>query len=100
MASLPTIVIPINIAYNRIKVGGKCMNSLFSNQDFGRTVLNNRELPAYVTDEYVFYRCVCFSDSFYGKTVSGSHKGNLRQAILQSYFLIRKYLIGRIVHKP
>lgn len=56
------------------------MNGLFSNQDFGRTILKHRELPVYVTDEFVFYRCICFNDSFYGKTVTELHKGNLRQA--------------------
>lgn len=54
------------------------MNSLFPNQDFGRIVLKHRELPVYKTNEFVFFRCVCFNDSFYGKTVSELHKGNLR----------------------
>lgn len=56
------------------------MNGLFPNQDFGGTILKHRGLPVYVTDEFVFYRCVCFNASFYGKTVSELHKGNLRQA--------------------
>jgi len=56
------------------------MNGLFPNQYFGRTILKHRELPIYVTNECIFYRCVCFDDSFYGKTVSELHKGNLRQA--------------------
>ena len=56
------------------------MNNLFPNQDFGKTILKHKELPAYITDEFDFYRCICFNDSFYGKTVSELHTGNLRQA--------------------
>lgn len=56
------------------------MNGLFPNQDFGRTVLKHKNLPIYKTDEFDFYRCICFNDSFYGKTVSELHRGNLRQA--------------------
>lgn len=54
------------------------MSDLFSNQSFGRTIYKHRELPLYVTDEFVFYRCVSFCDDFYGKTVSELHNGNLR----------------------
>lgn len=56
------------------------MNGLFPNQDFGRTILKHKNLPLYKTDEFDFYRCICFNDSFYGKTVSELHGGNLRQA--------------------
>lgn len=56
------------------------MNDLFPNQDFGRVILKHRELPVYKTDEFVFFRCICFNDNFYGKTVSELHKGNLRNA--------------------
>ncbi len=32
------------------------MNSLFPNQDFGRTIWKHKQLPVYVTDEFDFYR--------------------------------------------
>lgn len=54
------------------------MSVLFSNQDFGRPIYKHKKLPVFVTDEFVFYRCVSFNDSFYGKTVSELHMGNLR----------------------
>lgn len=56
------------------------MNGLFPNQDFGRAILKHKNLPLYKTDEFDFYRCICFNDSFYGKTISDLHRGNLRQA--------------------
>lgn len=62
------------------------MNGLFSNQDFGRTILKHKNLPLYKTDEFDFYRCICFNDSFYGKTVSELHRGNLRQAIPENRY--------------
>lgn len=36
-------------------------------------------LPVYTTDEFNVYRCVQFTDSLYGKTVSELHEGNLRR---------------------
>ena len=54
------------------------MSDLFSNQDLGKTIYKHRELPLYVTDEFVFYRCISFRENFYGKTVSELHAGNLR----------------------
>ncbi|HZK55216.1 MAG TPA: hypothetical protein VFC84_13600 [Desulfosporosinus sp.] len=54
------------------------MSDLFSNQSFGRAIGKHRELPLYVTDEFVFYRCISFHESFYGKIVSELHAGNLR----------------------
>lgn len=54
------------------------MSELFQNQDYGRAVLKHRELPIYITDEFNFYRCLTFDESFYGKTVSELHNGNLR----------------------
>lgn len=62
------------------------MNSLFPNQDLGRTIWKHKELPIYVTDEFNFYRCICFNDSFYGKTVSELHKGNLRNATSENRY--------------
>jgi hypothetical protein len=54
------------------------MSNLFSNQDLGRTIYKHRELPLYVTDEFVFFRCISFRENLYGKTVSELHAGNLR----------------------
>lgn len=54
------------------------MSDLFPNQTFGRSVLVNRDLPLYITNEFDFVRCVEFNDSMYGKTVSELHAGNLR----------------------
>lgn len=54
------------------------MSELFPNQTFGRSVSVNRDLPLCITDEFDFVRCVEFSDSMYGKTVSELHAGNLR----------------------
>lgn len=62
------------------------MNGLFPNQDYGRTILKHKNLPLYKTDEFDFYRCICFIDSFYGKTVSELHRGNLRQATLENRY--------------
>ncbi len=56
------------------------MSSLFPNHSMSSTILKHKQLPVYITDEFVFYRCVCFDDNFYGKTVSKLHKGNLRKA--------------------
>lgn len=58
------------------------MSELFSNQDYGRTILKHRELPTYITDEFNFYRCLTFNEGFYGKTISELHKGNLRSNTL------------------
>jgi len=54
------------------------MRDLFTNQGLGRTIYKHRELPLYVTDEFVFYRCISFREDFYGKTLSELHAGNLR----------------------
>ena len=54
------------------------MNQLFSNHYANLPVYKHRELPIIETGEFDFYRCVPFEDSFYGKTVSELHKGNLR----------------------
>lgn len=54
------------------------MGGFFKNQDYGRTIWKHINLPIYVTDEFVFYRCVEFNDNFYGKTASELFNGNLR----------------------
>jgi len=55
------------------------MGELFPNQSYGQRIYKHKDLPIFVTDEFSFYRCVAFDDSFYGKTVSELHAGNLRQ---------------------
>lgn len=47
-------------------------------QSLGSSVLRHKDLPIYVTYEFDFFRCVTFRDSFYGKTLSELHSGNLR----------------------
>jgi len=41
-------------------------------------VFEHTRLPLCVAAEFSFFRCVPFDDSFYGKTVSELHSGNLR----------------------
>lgn len=68
------------------------MNDLFSNQSIGGTIYKHRELPLYVTDEFVFYRCISFCENFYGKTVSELHAGNLRSiAFLKRHLRVSEY---------
>ena len=54
--------------------------SFFPNQDSGRSVYKYDTLPVYKTDEFIFFRCVEFKDSFYGKSVHELHEGNLRDS--------------------
>lgn len=54
------------------------MSDLFPNQDFGRPIYKHVSLPIYVTDEFVFYRCLEFNNTFYHKTASELFNGNLR----------------------
>jgi hypothetical protein len=54
------------------------MSTLFNNHAFSSQVLRHMKLPIYKTYEFNFYRCVSFEDSFYRKTVSQLHSGNLR----------------------
>ena len=51
---------------------------LFPNQDSGREIYKHKSLPVFITDEFDFFRCVEFSDSFYGKNVYELNEGNLR----------------------
>lgn len=51
---------------------------LFPNQSCFSEVYKHRKLPVYITEEFDFYRCVTFSEHFYGKTISELHHGNLR----------------------
>lgn len=54
------------------------MSDFLPNHYLSYEVLKHKELPIYKTGEFDFYRCVPFSDVFYGKTVSELHQGNLR----------------------
>jgi len=51
---------------------------VFPNQAYGRQNLKHNKYPVYITDEFDFFRCVEFNDSFYGKNVFELHYGNLR----------------------
>ncbi len=42
-------------------------------------VFRHTDLPVYTTVEFDFFRCVAFDNSFYGRTVSELHAGNLRE---------------------
>ncbi len=51
---------------------------VFPNQAYGRETLKHVEFSVYMTEEFDFFRCVEFNESFYGKTASELHQGNLR----------------------
>ncbi len=55
------------------------MSELFRNHAFSSIVKKYKGLPIYETYEFDFYRCLAFSNDFYGKTVSVLHSGNLRE---------------------
>lgn len=54
------------------------MSDFYSNHYPSMPIYKHKKLPIIETGEFDFYRCVPFEDSFYGKTVSELHKGNLR----------------------
>lgn len=54
------------------------MGELFPNQSYGKLIYKHTDLPLYKTDEFDFFRCISFDESFYGKTISSLHEGNLR----------------------
>lgn len=54
------------------------MSYLFSNQEYSSTIYKHKEYQVYVTNAFNFFRCISFTESFYGKTVSELHFGNLR----------------------
>lgn len=54
------------------------MGNLFSNQYYGPSIWKYKKLPLLQTSEFNFFRCVEFNESFYGKTISELHQGNLR----------------------
>ncbi|WP_051594028.1 hypothetical protein [Butyrivibrio sp. AE3003] len=55
------------------------MGEFFKSNNYLRTIYKHKNLPVYVTDEFDFYRCVEFNESFYGKSVYDLHAGNLRE---------------------
>lgn len=55
------------------------MSDIFPNHSYSSLVEYHKRLPIVRTDEFDFFRCVAFDDSFYGKTVSELHNGNLRE---------------------
>lgn len=55
------------------------MGTIFPNESYGQEILKHRELPILVCGEFDFFRCLAFDESFYKKTVSELHSGNLRQ---------------------
>lgn len=54
------------------------MSEFFPNHYISGEVYRHRNLPILIAYEFDFYRCVPFDKSFYGKTVSELHRGNLR----------------------
>lgn len=60
--------------------------SLFQNQGMSQPAYKHINLPIYETNEFDFYRCIKFDQSFYGKTVSAIHQGNLRKCKLDNRY--------------
>ncbi len=56
------------------------MSNFYSNHYLSMPIYKYDSLPIVETGEFDFYRCVPFQDSFYGKTVSELHAGNLRMS--------------------
>lgn len=64
-----------------MSMSGKSINApLFPNHYWGREIYKHNYLPIYVTDEFDFFRCVEFNDTFYGKSVYKLNEGNLRSS--------------------
>ena len=64
------------------------MGELFPNQNYGRVIYKHINLPLYQTDEFNFFRCISFNKSFYGKTVSVLHAGNLREGTAENRYAL------------
>ncbi len=56
------------------------MEGVFKNNSYFSSVYKHYNLPIYVEDEFSFFRCVQFEESFYGKTISELFNGNLRKS--------------------
>ena len=50
----------------------------FESQSFNIPYSKNKDFQIIQTSEFDFYRCLEFSEDFYGKTISELHAGNLR----------------------
>lgn len=55
------------------------MGVIFKNNSFLSPVCKYESLPVYITEEFVFFRCIEFDKRFYGKSVYELHSGNLRE---------------------
>lgn len=53
---------------------------IFKAQNYDQPTYKHAHLPVYQTKEFDFFRCVQFDSSFYGKTASELHAGNLRKS--------------------
>lgn len=56
------------------------MGELFPNQYYGIDIWKHKELPILETHDFNFFRCLEFSEKYYGKTISELHQGNLRMS--------------------
>ena len=54
------------------------MGKFFPNQYWGTDIWKYKELPIIESHDFNFFRCLEFKDSYYGKTISELHSGNLR----------------------
>lgn len=54
------------------------MSELFPNQYWGMDIWKHQELPIIESHDFNFFRCIEFTNNYYGKTVSELHQGNLR----------------------
>lgn len=54
------------------------MGELYPNQYFGIDIWKHKDLPLIESHDFNFFRCIAFRDSYYGKTISELHTGNLR----------------------
>lgn len=79
------------------------MGELFPNQYWGMDIWKHQELPIIESHDFDFFRCLEFNDSYYGKTVSELHSGNLRLSRriigIQISFQDKNCHIGQTVHK-
>lgn len=51
---------------------------LFISQDYGQDVYKHKKYPIYITQEFDFFRCVEFNESFYGVLAIDFFENNLR----------------------
>jgi len=51
----------------------------FINRNYGTEVYRHKDLPLYVTNQFNFFRCLEFKDTYYNRTASVLFNGNLRE---------------------